>query len=514
MSGPSSPAVTSSWRRSDFWYDGKRQFFIVLSVGTDPAHPGLLRFVDSCATQRVPVRVLGRNRPWQGGDMANGPGGGQKVNLLKEELRGLREILPEIFANLLILFTDGYDVCMVAPVEEILSKYRAFERQIVFSSEVCCWPDDDLATQYPLAPGGSPFRYLNSGGFMGPAADIFNLLLPETIRDEDDDQRYYTSLFLNPRSTDAHQGVALDYRCEIFQTLNHVAAGQVAFSTHRAENRLFHTHPCVIHANGPDHVARPLERLVVARPALHIERPRSSRAIHHVIVINMEHRVEKRAAMERQLHDCLHDRPDVTVDFFPAINGQTLTPAALLERGGDIDRTWVNPYNNQPLTHGEVGCALSHHAVWTRVRDGQWPNVLVLEDDVILPRDLMHMLEARMAELDDPWDLAYIGRKPLRRGEHRLSENTVIPKYSYWTNGYVLNKAGAEKLLATDFIQHIIPVDEYLPLLCHSHFDPRRIKHYARFSPLLAVAFDPVLICPIDDTFQESDTEHSPPFDR
>jgi collagen beta-1,O-galactosyltransferase len=216
--------------------------------------------------------------------------------------------------------------------------------------------------------------------------------------------------------------------------------------------------------------------------------------------------------MERQLHDCLRDHPDVTVDFFPAINGQTLTPATLLERGADIDRTWVNPYNNQPLTHGEVGCALSHHAVWTRVRDGRWPDVLVLEDDVILPRDLLRMLEAGMAELDDPWDLAYIGRKPLRRGEHRLSEHTVVPRYSYWTNGYVLNKAGAEKLLATDFNQHIIPVDEYLPLLYHSHSDPKRIRHYARFSPLLAVAFDPVLIRPIDDTFQDSDTEHSPRF--
>ena len=43
-----------------------------------------------------------------------------------------------------------------------------------------------------------------------------------------------------------------------------------------------------------------------------------------------------------------------------------------------------------------------------------------------------------------------------------------------------------------DYLRRIIPVDEYLPLLCHAHFDHRRLKHYARFAPLLAVAFDPV----------------------
>lgn len=63
-------------------------------------------------------------------------------------------------------------------------------------------------------------------------------------------------------------------------------------------------------------------------------------------------------------------------------------------------------------------------------------------------------------------------------------------------------------------IRHIIPVDEYIPLMTHSQFDLLRLKHYARFAPLLAVAFDPVPVRPIDETFQESDTEHSPCFDR
>ncbi len=452
------------------------------------------------------------NQSWRGGDMANGPGGGQKVNLLREGLLTLRDALPEIFANLLILFTDTYDVCVVTSVAEILAKYQPVQGQIVFSTEVCCWPDLAVAKQYPLAPGGSPFRYLNSGGFMGPAAYILELLTSQPIRDEDDDQRYYTNLFLNPRSTDLRQGLVLDYRCEIFQTLNHVAEEHVRFSSRRAENRWFHTEPCVIHANGPDEVARPLAQLVFERPVAETRVPRPSEEIQHIIVINMAHRTEKRANMERQIQVCLRDRPTVTVDFFPAIDGRTISAAALRARGGEVDRTWVNPYNNLPLTHGEVGCALSHHEVWTRIRDGRWSNVLVLEDDVILPPDLLSQMEACMAESTDPWDLAYVGRKPLRPGEHRLSEHIVIPKYSYWTNGYVLRRTGAQKLLSTDFLQHLIPVDEYLPLLCHSHFDFRRLQHYRSYPPLLAIAFDPPLVRPIDDTFQESDTEISPLF--
>jgi GR25 family glycosyltransferase involved in LPS biosynthesis len=499
--------------RSDFWYDGNRQFFIMMTVGTDSSNSGLLRFVDSCITHSIPFRILGQGQPWQGGDMTNNPGGGQKVNLLKAGLIEIRDIFPEVFANLVVLFTDCYDVCVSALVDEILKKYAAFQKKIVFSTEVSCWPDSELSKQYPLSPCDSPFQYLNSGGFIGYATDILDLINGASIRNDEDDQRYYTNHFLNPRSTDTHRGLTLDYRCEIFQTLNHVPKEYLDLSSLRAKNKLFHTRPCLFHANGDHSVAQFFDHPIFKQQAPQaFFPPQLNNKINHIIVINMEHRIEKRIFMEQQLKICLQDHPDISVEFFAAVDGTTIAASSLHDIGGDIDKTWANPYNNKPLTHGEVGCALSHHAVWKKIRNGNWSNVLVIEDDVLIPADLIAKLEALIEESSRPWDLAYVGRKPLRCNEYHLSQHIVVPKYSYWTNAYILNSSGANKLLSTDYLQQIIPVDEYLPLMYHSHFNAKLLKHYSRFAPLLAIAFDPPLVRPIDFNFQESDTEISPSF--
>ena len=216
--------------------------------------------------------------------------------------------------------------------------------------------------------------------------------------------------------------------------------------------------------------------------------------------------------MVERLRGCLQRRPQLTVEYLDAVDGMDLSPSRLAELGCGIDRSWVNPYNNVPLTHGEMGCALSHRTAWTKVRDGQWSNVLVLEDDILFSPDFIDQLEAQLNEANEPFEFVHVGRKPLRAPEHRITPRVVYPRYSYWTNGYLLNRAGAGKLLFTDYFHHIIPVDEYIPLLYRSHFNHRLLNHYAQYSPLLALAVDPPLVRPEDETFQSSDTEVSPVF--
>ena len=41
----------------------------------------------------------------------------------------------------------------------------------------------------------------------------------------------------------------------------------------------------------------------------------------------------------------------------------------------------------------------------------------------------------------------------------------VRPGLSHWTVGYMLTLEGAKKLLNTDILQQVIPVDEYIPLM-------------------------------------------------
>ena len=56
---------------------------------------------------------------WLGGDVANGPGGAHKINLLKRSLNEFKDR-----SDLLILFTDAYDVVITGTQNEILNRYN------------------------------------------------------------------------------------------------------------------------------------------------------------------------------------------------------------------------------------------------------------------------------------------------------------------------------------------------------------------------------------------------------
>ena len=49
------------------------------------------------------------------------------------------------------------------------------------------------------------------------------------------------------------------------------------------------------------------------------------------------------------------------------------------------------------------------------------------------------------------------------------SEWLVEADYSFWTLGYLLSNAGAQKLLAGDPLGKMVPVDEYLPIMFNKH---------------------------------------------
>ncbi len=246
---------------------------LIITVASDQNDP-LTRFTRSCDVYGYEYKILGLGRPWKGGNMAAGPGGGQKVNLLLEELS--KWDASEL-ASRVILFTDSYDVVMNAPPDEIMNKYEEVfcngnkynsnnreeekkkNKPIVFAAECYCWPDKSLAQQYPADTAHKKFRYLNSGGFIGYASDILNEVLLK-IEDHDDDQLFYTRVFLSRQKT-TQSRIMLDTECEIFQALN----GAVDDMEHqigksRLYNRLTKMTPCVIHGNGPEETKRALTR--------------------------------------------------------------------------------------------------------------------------------------------------------------------------------------------------------------------------------------------------------------
>lgn len=61
-------------------------------------------------------------------------------------------------------------------------------------------------------------------GFIGYASDLLQLLLAQKVSSKQDDQLYFTKLFLDKSIRDKHR-IKLDHKAAIFQNLNG-AAGQ------------------------------------------------------------------------------------------------------------------------------------------------------------------------------------------------------------------------------------------------------------------------------------------------
>ena len=217
---------------------------LLLTVATENTD-GFKRYLRSAEVNGLKGKVIGMGEEWEGGDM-DYPGGGHKINLVKKELEEFKDR-----DDLILMFTDAYDVLMLADKETILAKFKSFDARVVFSAENFCWPDDKLAVKYPPVTDKEK-RFLNSGGFIGYAKEIYQIFHHTDVDDKDDDQLYYTTIFLESRTA---YDIKLDTKSEIFHNLNGASAEiEMKFDEDNKPylvNNVFQTQPAVVHANGP-----------------------------------------------------------------------------------------------------------------------------------------------------------------------------------------------------------------------------------------------------------------------
>jgi len=201
-----------------------------LTVGTDRKKCAPLN--DSAALQGFTVKNLGTNVDWHGTDM-EGPGGGHKVNLVRDYLASLPD-------NDIVLFTDAYDVFFINNLQEILKRYLDFSVEILFSAESECWPQESMGPLHP-EPNVFKYKYLNSGAYIGRVAALKEFFA-EQLNNDDDDQLYMQRIWLNDTTK---YSVALDYEQYIFQTHE-----PEVLVENELWNPVSHTVPCLYHGNG------------------------------------------------------------------------------------------------------------------------------------------------------------------------------------------------------------------------------------------------------------------------
>jgi GR25 family glycosyltransferase involved in LPS biosynthesis len=145
------------------------------------------------------------------------------------------------------------------------------------------------------------------------------------------------------------------------------------------------------------------------------------------------------------------------------------------ERGGDFI------FIDQPCTAGEIGCALSHARVLSRIVQARIPWAIVLEDDVSTPPDFAerirqaicsvpHDAEAPLLYLGYPsqmLSLAGSGTRSGSGGGDPCSVKVHPANYVWTTYAYAVSLAAAERLLG-GIAPVDKPIDHHFVLACAS----------------------------------------------
>ncbi len=204
----------------------------VVTCGTD--RKKCIKLNTSARHHGIDIINIGTNIEWKGTDMT-ALGGGMKINLMHEFLKDIPE-------NDIVLFTDAYDVFYADNLDTIVERFKDFKCETVFSAESICWPNAELSDQFPES--NTPYKYLNSGTYIGYASELKKIMAYKPIKDHEDDQLYVQNIFLNDKTID----IELDYESYIFQTHE----PKIQKINNQLNNPLTQCCPCIYHGNGGD----------------------------------------------------------------------------------------------------------------------------------------------------------------------------------------------------------------------------------------------------------------------
>ena len=165
-----------------------------------------------------------------------------------------------------------------------------------------------------------------------------------------------------------------------------------------------------------------------------------------VFVINRAKDADRRADMSKRL-----EALGLAHQFFEAVDGHNMDAYAAPEYDGVTRRR----YFGRDLSVGEIGCMLSHRAVYKKIVDEQIPLTLILEDDTHFKPEFSDILQEIVATAGQ-WDMVrFLDRKKIFKGPHRLLHKLSgdyalarvrgVPGGAY---AYLLTQNAAETLLS------------------------------------------------------------------
>lgn len=164
-----------------------------------------------------------------------------------------------------------------------------------------------------------------------------------------------------------------------------------------------------------------------------------------VVYINLDSDVVRRQRMEAEF-----EKFGIKAERLNAIRWTELSSA---EQAGYYSAALNAHQYHAKLVNGEMGCYASHLKAWRKLLDSGNGFMAVLEDDVCLTESFEPAINA-LIKLDKAWDMVkLIGRQKEKvRSRRTLIDGFEVVEYARvpsYTAGYLVSRAGAEKLLAS-----------------------------------------------------------------
>lgn len=130
-----------------------------------------------------------------------------------------------------------------------------------------------------------------------------------------------------------------------------------------------------------------------------------------IFVINRDKDAERRIDMSKRLGAL-----GLEFEFFQAVDGHKIDAYSVPEYDGEKRRL----YFGRDLSVGEIGCLLSHRAVYKKIVEEKIPLTLILEDDTHFKQDFPDLLE-EILKTTGRWDLIrFLDRQKIFKAPHRI----------------------------------------------------------------------------------------------
>ena len=149
------------------------------------------------------------------------------------------------------------------------------------------------------------------------------------------------------------------------------------------------------------------------------------------------------------------------LEFFEAVNGRNLSS----DQMELYDSKKRRHFFGRDLTFGEIGCLLSHRAIYEKMIRENIPVAIILEDDVIFEPDVKEVFAA-LPYSSVPWDvIRFLGStKIYARGCRKIAPligrywMARLPTAPGGAHGYMIKREAAQVML-THMQKNWLPID-------------------------------------------------------